>query len=48
MVSSVIVRFGIIWYGSGTMLKNVCSNIWQKAGFIIWQMAGPMIWQNAG
>ena len=44
----VIVWFDIIWYGSATMLKNVDSIIWQKAGVIIWQKAGATIWQNAG
>ena len=44
----VIVWFGIIWYGSAAMLKNVDSIIWQNAGVIIWQKAGATIWQNAG
>ena len=44
----VIVWFGIMWYGSATMLKNVYFIIWQNAGVIIWQKAGTTIWQNAG
>ena len=43
-----MVCFGIIWYGSATMLKNVDSIIWQNAGVIIWQKAGATIWQNVG
>ena len=39
-VSSVIVWFGIIWYGGATMLKNIDSNICQNAAVIIWQKAG--------
>ena len=39
----VIVWFDIIWYGSATMLKNVDSIIWQKAGATIWQNAGNII-----
>ena len=44
----VIVWFGIILYGSATLLKNVDFIIWQNAGVIIWQKAGATIWQNAG
>ena len=47
-VSSVIVWFGIIWYGGATMLKNIDSNILQNAAVIIWQKPGATKWQNAG
>ena len=43
-----IVWFGIILYGSATMLINVDSIVWQNAGVIIWQRVGATIWQNAG
>ena len=44
----VIVWFGIMWYDSLTLLKNVDSIIGQNAGVIIWQKAGGTVWQYAG
>ena len=44
----VIVWFGIIWYGSATMLKNVDSIKSQNASVIIWQKAVFTLWQNPG
>ena len=48
MVYDVIVWFGIIWYGSATMLKKLYYIFWQIAGVIIWLKADATIWQNAG
>ena len=44
----VIVWFGIILYGSATILTNVDSIIWQNTSVIVWQKAGATILQNAG